>query len=155
MVNIKCKWYYKETGYACKVSTFLTVDWVFGQFANQKDVACKEYRKFVAASVELMDENPWKKLVGQVIFGGTGFISDIQNRRCEAKEIGEIPRTQRFAGRPSLKNIFPPEIPKNKTLRNEQIKIAHIRYGYTLKAIAEHLKTHYTTVSKRAKKCKK
>lgn len=37
---------YKETGYACKVSTFLTVDWVLGQFANQKNVTHKGYRKF-------------------------------------------------------------------------------------------------------------
>ena len=99
-----------------------------------------------------MDESPWKELVGQVIFGGADFISDIQSRICEAKEIGEIPRAQRFAGTPSLKNIFPPEILKNTTLRNEQIKIAHISYGYTLKAIAEHLKIHYTTVSKIVKK---
>jgi putative transposase len=95
-----------------------------------------------------MDESPWEKLVGQVIFGGADFISDIQSRICEAKEIGEIPRAQRFAGRPSLKKIFPPEISQDKTLRNEQIKIAHISYGYTLKAIADHLKIHYATVSK-------
>ncbi|MBM9521243.1 hypothetical protein JWG39_15590 [Desulforhopalus vacuolatus] len=73
-----------------------------------------------------MDESPWKELVGQVIFGGADFISDIQSRICEAKEIGEIPRAQRFAGRPSLKNIFPPEIHQNETLRNEQIKSAHL-----------------------------
>ncbi|MBM9520738.1 helix-turn-helix domain-containing protein [Desulforhopalus vacuolatus] len=41
---------------------------------------------------------------------------------------------------------------QNKTLRNAQIKIAHISYGYTLKAIAEHLKIHYTTVNKIVKK---
>jgi REP-associated tyrosine transposase len=155
MVNQPKEWgwsSYKETGYACKVSKFLTVDWVLGQFANQKNVARKGYRKFVVAGVEVMDESPWKKLVGQVIFGGADFISDIQSRICEAKEIGEIPRAQRFAGRPSLKKIFPPEIPQDKTLRNEQIKIAHISYGYTLKAIAEHLKIHYTTVSKIVKK---
>ena len=45
----------------CKVSKFLTVDWVRGQFANQKDVARKGYRKFVAAGAEVMDESPWKK----------------------------------------------------------------------------------------------
>jgi DNA-binding NarL/FixJ family response regulator len=155
MVNQPQEWGWsscRETGYACKVSRFLTVDWILGQFANQQDVARKGYREFVAASVEVMDESSSKKLVGQVIFGGADFILDRQSRICEAKEIGEIPRAQRFAGRPSLKNIFPFEIPKNKTLRNEQIKIAHISYGYTLKAIAEHLKTHYTTVSKRVKK---
>ena len=99
-----------------------------------------------------MDESPWKELVGQVIFGGAGFISDIPSRICEAKEISEISSAQRFAGRPSLKKIFPPEILQNKILRNEQIKIAHISYGYTLKAIAEHLKIYYTTVNKIVKK---
>jgi hypothetical protein len=72
-----------------------------------------------------MDESPWNRLAGQVIFGDADFISDIQSRICEAKEIGEIPRAHRFAGRPSLKTIFPPEIPQDKTLRNEQIKITH------------------------------
>ncbi|MBM9520542.1 hypothetical protein JWG39_12020 [Desulforhopalus vacuolatus] len=99
-----------------------------------------------------MNESPWKKLAGQVIFGNADFISDIQSRRCEEKEIGEIPHAQKFAEKPSLKNIFPPENPQNKTLRNEKITIAHIPYEYTLKAIAEHLKIHYTTVSKRVKK---
>jgi putative transposase len=106
----------------------------------------------VVAGLEVMDESPWKRLVGQVIFGGADFIADIQSRISEAKEIGEIPRALRFAGRPSLKKIFPPEICQDKTLRNEQIKIAHISYGYTLKAIADYLKIHYTTVSKIAKK---
>ncbi|MDH3348182.1 MAG: helix-turn-helix domain-containing protein [Desulfobulbaceae bacterium] len=47
-----------------------------------------------------------------------------------------------------IEDFFPPKMLQDKTLRNEQIYIAHIRHGYTLKAIAEHLKIHYTTVSK-------
>ena len=155
MVNQPKEWgwsSYKETGYACKVSKFLTVDWVLGQLANQKDVARKGYRKFVAAGVELMDESQWKKLVGQIIFGDADFISAIQSRICEAKEIGEIPEPRGLPEELPCKKIFPPEIPQNKILRNEQIKISHISYGYILEAIAEHLKIHYTTASKIAKK---
>ena len=151
MVNQPKEWVwssYKATGYAGKVSVFLTVDWILGQFANKKNEARKGYRNFVATGMEIMEESSWRKLVGQIIFGGADFVADIQSRISKAKEIGEIPRAQRFAGRPSLIKLFPPKMLQDKTLRNEQINIAHIRHGYTLKAIAEHLKIHYTTVSK-------
>jgi hypothetical protein len=64
----------------------------------------------------------------------------------QQKKSSKSPRTQRFSGRSSLKNIFPFKIPKNKTLRNEKIKIAHISYAYTLKPIAKHLKIHDITL---------
>ena len=35
--------------------------------------------------------------------------------------------------------------------RNRNIRIAHLKFGYTLKEIADHLRIHYTTVSKALK----
>jgi DNA-binding MarR family transcriptional regulator len=34
------------------------------------------------------------------------------------------------------------------TRRSKLIHAAHVKYGYTLKEIADHLEIHYTTVSK-------
>ena len=75
-------------------------------------------------------------------------MADIQSRLSEAKEIGEIPRDQKFPGRPPLVDLFPREGPPDKAARNKQIQTAHMRYGYTLKEIADQLKIHFTTVSK-------
>ncbi|MFA7061747.1 MAG: hypothetical protein WC156_13135 [Pedobacter sp.] len=35
-----------------------------------------------------------------------------------------------------------------KSVRNQTILEAHVKYGYTLKEVSEHLNVHYTTVSK-------
>ena len=37
---------------------------------------------------------------------------------------------------------------ETKASRDKNIHDAHVKYGYTLKEIADHLKIHYTTVSK-------
>lgn len=152
----KWKWSsYHATAYAVKKPGFLSVEWLLGQFARGKNEARKAYRKFVADGIEKTEENPWKKLIGQIVFGGSDFVADIQSRVDEAREIGEIPRSQRFPGRPSLKNLFRDNIITTKSERNEQIKVAHLQYGYSLKEIADQLQIHYTTVSEVLKKSKK
>ena len=144
---------YQATAYSVKVPNFLTVDWILGQFAMIKDEARKEYRKFVADGIANSKESPWKKLVGQIVLGGSDFVADIQSRLSEVKEIGEIPRVQRFPGRPPLEALFSKKAIQDKTVRNKQIETAHMQYGYTLKEIADQLKIHYTTVSKVLKSC--
>jgi DNA invertase Pin-like site-specific DNA recombinase len=93
-----------------------------------------------------------KKLVGQIVFGGSDFVADIQSRLSEAKEIGEFPRAQRYAGRPPIETFFSKQKIRDKKARNKQIETAHMQYGYTLKEIADHLEIHYTTVSKALKR---
>lgn len=139
---------YQATAYSVKDPEFLSVDWILGQFAKKKKKARKAYRKFVTDGLVRTEESPWKKLVGQIVFGGSDFGADIQSRLNEAKEIGEIPRAQRYPGRPSLKALFPKQETQDKAARNKQIEVAHMQYGYTLKEIADQLKIHYTTVSK-------
>ena len=39
----------------------------------------------------------------------------------------------------------------DKGTRNRNIRIAHLKYRYTLKEIADYLRIHYTTVSKALK----
>jgi len=146
---------YTATAHAIKTSDFLTVAWILGQFAKNTNKARKIYRKFVADGLVKQELSPWKKLVGQIVFGGSDFVADIQSRLSDAGEIGEIPRAQRFPGRPTLGELFLKQEKHDKTVRNKQIETAHMQYGYTLKDIADQLHIHYTTVSKVLKGCKK
>jgi len=139
---------YRATAYSVRTPDFLSVDWVLGQFAQNRNEARKAYRKFVADSLVEPEESPWKELVGQIIFGGKEFVIDIQSRIGEAQEIGEILRTQRFPGRAPLDTLFAANRRGDKATRNKIIKTAHLRYGYTLKEIADELGLHYTTISK-------
>jgi len=151
MVSEPNKWdwsSYQATAYSVKVPDSLWVDWILGQFARKKSVARREYRKFVTDGLVKTEETPWKKLVGQIVFGGSDFVADIQSRLNEAKEIGEFPRAQRFPGRPPIEALFSKQEIQDKKARNKQIESAHMQYGYTLKEIADQLKIHYTTVSK-------
>lgn len=151
MVDEPKKWNwssYSATAYNVKRPDFLNVDWILHQFARNINEARKVYRKFVADGLLKQEQSPWEKLVGQIIFGSSDFVADIQSKMSEAREIGEVPRVQRFAGRPTLGELFPKQGEKDKAARNKQIVTAHMQYGYTQKEIADQLNIHYTTVSK-------
>lgn len=63
---------------------------------------------------------------GQIFFGSSKFISKMQELLGEKKEIGEIPRAQRYPGRPALPD-FVAKI-ANKQDRDTKIMTAHIDY---------------------------
>ena len=65
----------------------------------------------------------------------------------DKQEVKEIPRSQRYPGRPPLDRLFVGN-EKNRQQRNKWVVEAHITHGYTLKDIADCLGIHYTTVSK-------
>jgi REP element-mobilizing transposase RayT len=128
-----------------KAPHYLTIDWILGQFGSRRKKAEKQYKEFVLSGIK--EESPWKNLKGQVLLGEEGFIDKFKELLIKKEEIKEIPRIQRYAGRPAIADIF-----KEKTLgkqtRDKQIYRAHIKYGYTLKEIADYLGVHYTTISK-------
>ncbi|MCX5809986.1 MAG: hypothetical protein NTX36_11555 [Proteobacteria bacterium] len=103
------------------------------------------YKQFVLKGIA--KETPWKDLQGQIFLGDKGFIEQCKITLGTPTDLKEIPRSQRYAERPALTEILPYNI-QNRALRNKAIHDAHVTYGYTLKAIADHLKIHYTTVSK-------
>ena len=123
---------------------YFTTDWTLGLFHRKKPEAQKLYRKFVRAGIGM--KSPWKELRGQILLGEEGFVDSHRDLLHDKQEIKEIPRTQRFLNRPKLSTLFYKG--RNKSERDEKIHRAHIQYGYTLKAIADHLGIHYTTVSK-------
>ncbi len=129
-----------------KKPDFLEIDWILGQFFRRKTEARQRYRKFIMEAVEESGDSPWEKMTGQIFLGGNAFISKMEELLEDRKTIGELPRAQRYANRPSLAEIFPGI--GNKKKRNKMIVKAHLDHGYTLKELADYLGIHYTTVSK-------
>jgi hypothetical protein len=74
------------------------------------------------------------------------FIQRIKSSHPD--NLTEIPRAQRFAERPPLSDLTSGLATAGKTVRNKAMHEAHVRYGYTLKEIADRLGIHYGTVSR-------
>ena len=125
----------------------LTIEWVLSNFSSSLRKARSEYQQFVKAGID-SKESPWEKLSGQIVLGSETFLNTLKDHLGEKVGIAEIPRIQRFAGRPLLAELFPLKNNLNKEERNRLIHEAHIKHGYTLKEISKILNIHYTTISK-------
>jgi len=126
------------------VPGYLSVDWILGLFSAERRTAQKRYRAFVEEGMQAA--SPWDKLQGQVLLGGEGFVERFKDLLTDRKQVKETQRPQRYVGRPSLTRLF--KGIDTKVGRDGGIHDAHVKYGYTLKEIADHLRIHYTTVSK-------
>ncbi len=144
--------------------------WLLGQFGPDLATARQRYCEFVVAGIGR--ESPWRKLKSQLFLGNDQFVEDLKATIPAKKDIREIPKPQRFAGRPSLGEIFgladalPPdgavgsaiaaraggarrrEAWRDKHKRDEAIYTSNIAHGYDQKEIADFLGIHYTTVSR-------
>lgn len=140
---------YCATAGVAKGGDFLVTDWVLGQFARQKRAARLRYVEFVQDGLGAKAESPWRQLNGQIFLGGSRFVAMLQEQLGDRQDFGEIPRAQRYPGRPPLSEIFAGV--GNKQERNLKIRIAYRQHGYTLQQIAEVLGVHYSTVSLVAK----
>lgn len=75
-----------------------------------------------------------------MLLGGEGFVERSKGLLAGKEQVKEIPRQQRYAGRPSLDMLFKKGM--MKVYRDKAINDAHVRYGYTLKEISDHLRMH-------------
>ena len=123
---------------------YLTTDWILGLFHPKKREAQKLYRKFVRAGIGL--QSPWEELRGQILLGEEGFVDAHKDLLYDKKTVKEVPRTQRYVNRPALSVLLTKSATKSQ--RDQAIHRAYIQHGYTMKAIADHLGIHYTTVRK-------
>ena len=137
---------YRATVGMTEAPSFLRCEWVLSQFAQSQTVARRRYREFVAAGTQA--ESPWEKLRGQILLGSEGFVAKMMPVLRRKAALKEIPRVQRFANRPRIEAALPLGKRYRKARRDRAIKVAHLKYGYTLSAIGSHLGLHYTTVSK-------
>jgi len=138
---------YKDTAGYGKGISCLTKDWILSQFSMERGEAELRYREFVRAGLQA--ESPWKEVRGQLYLGDERFIDKIKKLIRGKETLKEIPRVQRYITKPSLEKIFKH---RDKKLKDRAMHEAHVRYGYTLKDIAEHLGVHYSTVSRAVKR---
>ena len=88
-----------------------------------------------------------------IILGSQEFIQKMKNILKNKKKIIEIKKTERFANRPDLSEIFADVSDKEKM--NQKIILSNIEYGYTLKEISDYINVHYSSLSKVISKDKK
>lgn len=137
---------YRDTaGLNTKPPVFLFVDWILGQFAHQRKPAQRGYRAFISA---FDGKNPLAEVKEQSVLGSDAFVSRFVDRLWDKEEIKEIPRRQRYAGRPPLDSLFEQEDWLRGPKRDNLVAEAVLDYGYSLKEVADFLRLHYTTISK-------
>lgn len=137
---------YRATAGTAKPAECLSVEWVLSQFGPRRREARLEYRKFVSAGRG--KESIWGKLKGRMLLGTEDFIARIRDMVREREHLAEIPREQRYAGRPSLDALLPPEKLTEKKARDKAAYRAYVEHGYTMKEIAEYAGVHYMTISR-------
>lgn len=131
----------KETAHPC-----LTIDWILSQFSKTKAKAEREYYQFVTLGTG--QKTIWNEVKGQAILGEDDFVNSLADYLKRHKNVPEIPKSQRYANRPTLDKIFNESILKDKHKRDEKIAEAIEKYGYTQRAIADRLGVHFTYVSR-------
>ena len=124
----------------------LTRDWILGQLSKTREKAEKEYRQFVKGGIG--KETIWTDLKGQTILGEDKFVDSLIEHLRKRKDIPDIPKSQRYANRPSLEKIFPEGILRDKGKRNKKIIEAVEKYGYRQREIADYLGMYFTSVSR-------
>jgi len=121
---------------------FLTNDWLLALFGRPDRPSAQEaYRKFVHEG--LVDSVP---LDDKPILGSDAFVASFRESLTGAADLKQVPRVQRFAARPPLREIFMDCMDRRD--RDARIREAHIGHGYTMTAIARHLKLHVMTIGR-------
>ena len=85
---------------------------------------------------------------GQALLGEEGFVDKFVDHLKKHKDIPEIPRSQRYAHRPSLEKLFSAAVQGDLRKRRVAIIKAVEQYGYRQQEIASHLGLHYSSVSR-------
>jgi len=78
--------------------------------------------------------------------GSQRFVDQVAPLLHQMDKQTQIPRQQRLAGRPSVKELFSGIT--GKPSRDRNIYEATRQYEYTLTQIQEHLALHYSTISR-------
>jgi len=135
---------YRATAGITPVPKFLFPDWILSHFGSKRKASQAAYRRFVAEGI---GKTIWENLKGGVILGNDDFAERLIPFIREKAPSKEVPRVQRFATRPSLRELFA-GVKGSKSRRNEKIYEAYMQHGYTLSEVVRELGLHYSTVSK-------
>ncbi|MDF0676357.1 MAG: transposase [Nitrospira sp.] len=137
---------YQATAGLVPVPSWLAVDWLLSQFGHQRAAAQRKYRAFVAEGIGY--GSPWEHVRGQVLLGSERFVERLAPGLQDTRRLKEIPRQQRFAGRPKLSRLFGRRARTDRAQRNEVIRRAHLEHGYCLSEIGQAVGLHYSTISR-------
>ena len=125
---------------------FLTMDWVQALGgAKTRGEAVERYTAFIEAGIE-QKEMPLDRFRSKIAVGDEAYLTGRGERCRRATSSVEIPRAQRFAGRPTLSDLF--RGVASKAERNACAVVAVCDHGYPIREVAEFLGRHYATVSR-------
>jgi len=124
----------------------LTTQWILGQLGSKKRLAERAYRDFVAAGI---GQSPiWQEVRAQALLGSEDFVQKHEQYLKGAQDLPEIAKSQRFAVRPKLEQVFSGDVTEDKEERDRKIMEAVDRYGYRQREVADHLGMHFTSISR-------
>lgn len=136
---------YRGTGGLEKPHGCLSTDWILERFSFRRVQAEREYRGFVRAGI---GGSIWDKVKGQSLLGEEGFVERLRKYLEGREDIREIPRSQRYVGRPSLEQLLGDVELERKRERERKMVEAVEGYGYSQREIADYLGLHYSTISR-------
>jgi hypothetical protein len=136
---------YRATAGTVPAHDCLAVDEILSHFGQRKASARQRYGEFVQAGIDT--PSIWENLEGQSLLGVEGFAEGLRHLVREKQQVREIPKGQRFAGRPSLKKLFSGRR-YGKASRDRIIAKAVTDHGYSQMEVASFLGLHYSTISR-------
>jgi putative transposase len=92
--------------------------------------------------------SPWEDLTGQIFLASDECIAHIQTHLRAGRTVREVPRVQRYADRPALRDVLGNRMSMSRAERDRLIYEAYRAYGYSMTAIAAELGVHNATISR-------
>ena len=136
---------YQATAGIAYAHPSLTADEILGHFGQRRAAAPEKYREFIQDGID--SRSIWEELEAQSLLGVEGFAEGLRHLVAEKQQMREIPKGQRFAGRPTLEKLFPRRI-SDRTARDQLIEKAVNEFGYSQMEVAAFLDLHYSTISR-------
>jgi REP-associated tyrosine transposase len=136
---------YRATAGTASAHHGLAVDEILSHFGERKAIAQQKYCEFVQAGIG--SSSIWNELQAQSLLGVEGFADGLRHLVIEKQPIREIPREQRFVGRPTLEKLFS-RTGRSKSSRDGLVVKAVTQYGYSQMDLASFLGLHYSTISR-------
>lgn len=106
--------------------------------------SARRYASFVGDGLN-MEPAPFD-VNADLILGDRDFVKSLKKRVEKKMDDTSIPKYQRTACRPALKELLDPLTASMKNTRDEAVRTAYSVHGYTQTAIARHLGIHNSTV---------
>ncbi|MGK0474291.1 MAG: putative transposase [Candidatus Azotimanducaceae bacterium] len=120
---------------------WLQVNWLLSCFGKRRSSTVEKYKVFVAEGKDQI--SPWSLLKKQIFLGDENFVEEMEAKIDKDRDLTEVPSSQRRAKARALT-----EYETRYESLNKSILAAYKSGGYTMKAIADHFNSHYSSVSK-------